>query len=289
MKNIRILIALIVLTVLPGSIFRCVAADAADVLKPQPAEMPWEKVSVSLGGFIAAFDSTLSLGVNGAGVNINAEELLNLDSHLTVFRLNALYRPGQTRRNQLDFTYAAYHRSGSAVLDREITVGDVTLPVGATLDTVFNFDIIRGTYTYALLQDDRMRIAIGLGVYAVPLKYSLESETTTGRANVEAADVTLPLPALALRADFLLVPKLYLTTSIDAMYLEISDFKGSIYDVSAALEYRPWKSLGLGVGFNSFTVNVEGHGSSSHYPGANFDGAVGVHYAGLMLYGKLLF
>ncbi len=291
MKTIRTLIPLVILALLSGPVSRCIAADAADVpgaIKTQP-DQPWEKGNIAFGGFVAAFDSTLSIGGPNAGVNVNAEKLLNLDSELTVFRLNGLYRPGESRRNQIDFTYGAYHRSGSAILDEEIDVGSVVLPVGAKLDTVFNFDIIRADYTYAFLQDDRMRIAAGLGVYVVPLKYSLTSTTSGGTTKVEGADVTLPLPALALRADFLLVPKLYLTTSIDAMYLQYQNFKGSLCDVNLALEYRPWKHLGLGVGYNSFSVNVRASGTSSSYPGATFDGEVGIHYAGLMLYGKLLF
>ncbi len=152
--------------------------------------------------------------------------------------MNALYRIGESRRNQIDFTYAAYHRSGQAILGEEINIGDVTVPVGANVETVFNFDITRSTYSYAFLQDDRIRIAVGAGIYILPIKYSIAATTLSGEHSVEGADVTLPLPALALRGDFLLVHNLYLTASLDAMYLEISNFKGSLYDVSAWL-YLP--------------------------------------------------
>jgi hypothetical protein len=49
------------------------------------------------------------------------------------------------------------------------------------------------------------------------------------------------LPALALLTEFQLVPRLYLDASINAMYLEISNFKGSLLDVNIGLEYQPWK------------------------------------------------
>jgi hypothetical protein len=293
-KHVKTILTLLAIALVPGPVSRCLADDApvaANVpgaVKTQ-AESPWEKGNVAFGGFAAVMDSTLSLGGVNGGVNLNVEKLLNLDTELTVFRLNALYRPGESRRNQIDFTYAAYHRSGSAIMDQEIVVGDVTLPVGAKVDTVFNFDIIRADYSYAFLQDDRMRIAVGLGLYAVPLKYSINATTSGGSEKVENASITLPLPALALRADFLLVPKLYLTTSIDAMYLQISNFKGSLYDINLALEYRPWKHLALGLGFNSFSVDVQATATSSDYPGATFNGEVGVHYGGLMLYGKVPF
>lgn len=252
--------------------------------------LPWEKGNLKFGGFVAAFTSDLGFGVNNAaGITINAEELFGLDTSLTVFRAEAMYRPGKSLRHQLDVTYASYHRDGGATLSEEIEINGDTYPVGAHVESVFNFDIIRGTYSYAILQDERMRIALGLGVYAVPLRYGIDIETEGGRTAVEGADVTLPLPALALRGEFQLLPKLFLNASIDAMYLEISDFKGSLLDVNVGLEYRPWKHFGLGVGYNSMSVNVEAEDGSSNYPGANFVGTVDVRFSGLLLYGKWSF
>src|SRR4030095_3776345 len=98
-------------------------------------------------------------------------------------------------------------------------------------------------------------------VYAIPVKYGLHGETTGGRTSVEGAETTLPLPALALRAEFQLIPKLFLNASVDAMYLDISDFKGSLLDVNLGLEYRPWKHVGFGLGYNGMAVNVEAENS----------------------------
>jgi len=155
-----------------------------------------------------------------------------------------MYRPGKSLRNQIDFSYAGYHRRGTTTLSQGISIGNTTYPVGATVESVFNFDIIRGTYSYALLQDERMRIALGLGVFAVPLHYSLKGETTGGRAVVEGADTTLPLPALALRGQFQLIPKLFLNASIEAMYLEISDFKGSCWRWTSGWNTGPGNTSG---------------------------------------------
>lgn len=143
-------------------------------------------------------------------------------------------------------------------MSEEIEINGVTYPVGAQMDSVFNFDLIRGTYSYALLQDERMRIALGLGVYAVPLRYELDIRTTGGQTNVEGADITLPLPALALKGEFQLVPKLFLDAGINAMYLEVSDFKGSLVEANVSLECRPWKHIGLGLGYSGMAVGIEG-------------------------------
>lgn len=252
--------------------------------------LPWEKGSIKFGGFVAAFDSNLGFGINdAAGVTFNAEELFGLDSSLTVFRVEAMYRPGESKRHQVDFTYASYHRDGSATLSEDIMINGNTYPVGARVESIFDFDIIRGTYSYAILQDERMRIALGLGIYAVPVEYGLSIETYGGRSSVEGADTTLPLPALALRGEFQLIPRLFLYAGIDAMYLEVSDFKGSLLDVNLGLEYRPWKHVGFGVGYNGMSVRAEAESDSSDYPGADFVGSIDVRFSGLMLYGKLSF
>lgn len=279
------------------------AAVAATLFSSQAAEdssaaegekkkyLPWEKGSIKFGGFIAAFDSTLGFGINNAaGVTFNAEELFDLDSSLTVFRVEAMYRPGKSLRHQVDFIYASYHRDGSTTLSEDITINGTPYPVGARVDSRFDFDIYRGTYSYAVLQDERMRIALGLGVYAVPIEYGLSIENYNGtRSRVEGADATLPLPAIALRGEFQLIPKLFLNTSVDAMYLEISDFQGSLLDVNIGLEYRPWKHVGFGLGYNAMSVHAEGEDSSSDYPGVDFVGSIDVRFTGLMLYGKLSF
>jgi hypothetical protein len=280
-------------TFIAASIFASPAADDSTASEGEKKKfLPWEKGSLKFGGFVAAFDSDIGFGVNhAAGVTFNAEELLGLDSSLTVFRAEAMYRPGSSLRHQVDFMYASYHRNGKATLDEEIDINGTTYPVGAQVKSLFDFDIIRGTYSYAVLQDERMRIALGLGVYAVPLEYrlSIKPDAASATSRVEGADTTLPLPALALRGEFQLIPKLFLNAGIDAMYLEISDFKGSLLDVNVGLEYRPWKHVGFGLGYNAMSVHVEGEDNNSDYPGVNFVGNVDVRFAGLMLYGKLNF
>jgi hypothetical protein len=114
-------------------------------------------------------------------------------------------------------------------------------------------------------------------------------ETTGGRSEVEGADITLPLPALAIRAEFQLVPKLFLNMEANLMYLEIEGFKGSLMDNTLGLEYRPWKHFGLGVAYSGMSVGVEQESDDSDYPGADFVGSVDVRFNGLFLYGKLSF
>lgn len=261
---------------------------AFDVAADEP-EQPWEKGSVTIGGYFSAFDSSLEFGVSHlGGIKIDGESVLGLDTTLTLFRANAMIRPGKTRRHQLDLDYARYHRHGSGVINEEIVIDDEILLPGTEINSILNFDIIRGTYSYALLQDDRMRLALGLGIYIIPLEYGIDITTTSDTRVFEFRDVTLPLPSLAVRADFQLIPKLFLMTEINAMYLEVDQFTGSLVDTSIGLEWRPWKHLGLGAAYSAMSVHVESE-ESSDYPGADFVGAVDVRFTGLLFYAKFTF
>jgi hypothetical protein len=222
-------------------------------------------------------------------VKINAEDELGLDSSLTVFRADAMYRPGKSRRNEVDFSFAAYDRTGDVTLTRDLTIRGVTYTAGTEIKTVLNFDIIQGSYSYALIQNERIRIALGIGIYVVPLKTGLDITTSGGRSTEDGADTTVPLPVIGLRTEFQLLPRLYLNAGIDAFYLEISGFRGSMLDVYAGLEYRLWKHLGVGLGYNFTGMHIDTEKSNSDYPGANFVGNVDVNFSGLLLYGKFSF
>jgi len=258
-------------------------------LSPESPALLWEKGSLKLGGFVSTFNSELTFGRSGgSSATFNAEDRLGLDSSLTVIRVEALYRPGSSLRHQIDFTYGGFHRNGHASISEEFTIDDTTYPVGAEINSLFNFDVIRATYSYALVQNERLRLALGLGAYLLPVEYALEIQTAGNRAVAEGADITLPLPSLGFRAEFQLISKLFLNLSVDGMYLEINEFTGGLLDGTLALEYRPWKHVGFGLGYSGMLVDIEAD-KDSDYPGADFVGQVRVDYNGLLLYGKVMF
>src|SRR4051812_33378818 len=131
------------------------AADAEAATSGDSKYLPWERGSIKVGGFISTFDSTLTFGRPGSGATFNAEDRLGLDSTLTVIRADAMFRFADNRRHQLDVSYGGYHRDGHASLSDNVIIDDVSYPVGADVNSTFNFDVLRATYTYALVQNER--------------------------------------------------------------------------------------------------------------------------------------
>ena len=265
------------------------AEDKPVALDPDPPELPWERASVKLGAFFSTFDSNVGFSPGGGlSTTLNAEDTLGLDSSLTVFRLDALYRIGRQRKHQVDFSYASYHRSGETILQGPIDIGGGIIIPAVQISSELNFDVIRLNYSYAFIQTEHVRVAGGLGLYVLPIEYGLEYEVGTTPPELQPRGITVPVPALALRADFRIVGDLYVTTELSGLYLNLSGFEGTLFDAAVAVEYRIWKHLALGVGYNGMLVDIRAL-PGSDYPGADAFVDVDVSFHGAMVFAKVTF
>lgn len=242
---------------------------------------PWEKYSLSAGGFLSAVDTKVNLGSGGVGINIDLEDLTGLQSTNRSFRINALGRFGASKKHTVALSYFYYNRDSSRQLLFDQGIG----LAGDTVHSKFNIQIYKLDYNYSLLMDDRINLSAGLGLYVMPLEYSLENVTNT--AQLETADITAPLPTLNLRLEFALTPKLFLRQGVDLFYLQYGGFTGSLIDINIGADYRFSKHFGLGLAVDSFNLKLEANGRD--YPEINFNGDIEFSYIGLMLYGKYYF
>lgn len=256
---------------------------------PASQDTPWEKFSLNAGYFISNTKTDLSLG-SGLGVTVDVEELLDLDTTNSVFRVDAFWRFTENRRHRLDFTWFSFRRDGNRTIGKDIEYEDdegnlITIPTGSQVNTKFDLDIYKVAYSYSFFQDDRMDLAANIGLYMLPIDIGINA---AGLINVDENErFTAPLPTLGIRMDFAITPKWFLRSGFDVFYLEIKEFKGAIYESHAAIEYLPWKHLGFGLGFNVFNLDIEADGED--YPQIDFVGELNFKYSGLLLYAKLFF
>lgn len=241
----------------------------------------WEKYSVSLGGFLSAVDTKVRLGSSSLGVDLDLEEVAGLDSTDSTFRMNALGRFGASKKHMVDVSYFYYDRGSSRTLLFNQNLGSA----GDTVRSTFNIQLYKADYNYSLLMDDRINFSAGIGVYVMPIEVSLANDNDATK--LEVTDITALLPALNLRLEFALTPKIYLRQSLELFYLEYGGFTGSLVDINICVDYRISKHFGLGLGLDTFSLNLKANGKD--YPGINFNGEILFRYSGLMLYGKYYF
>ena len=277
--------------------FLCVFIVAGLLLFTTPAsgenpvshDTPWEKLSFELGYFIANVNTDLRIGA-GLGITVDVEDLLGLDTTNSVFRAKASWRFTDNRRHRLDFQWFSFRRDGGRTILDDIKFEDdngnvIVIPSGTHVDSFFDLDIYQAAYSYSFFQDDRMDLAASIGLYVMPINFGLKA---TGLVDVDESErFTAPLPTLGIRGDFAITPRWYFRSSLQLFYLEIDEFTGTILDANIAVEYRPWKNLGFGLGFDALNVTVDADGED--YPGIDFKGEVQFDYTGLLLYAKFYF
>ena len=247
--------------------------------------LPWEKFSFQGGAFFAALNNRVTAGPEGAGVAIDLEQALGLDSSSTVFRLGTLYRIGEKRRHRVDLDYLYFNRESTKTVGQGIVVDNVSIAPGTVVNTTFNYQIIRAAYSYSFFQDNRMDLAASFGLFVMPIEFDISA---SGLGSSEGDfSFTAPLPALGLRGDFAITPRWMLRTNLDFFYLEYDRFEGVLIDARFAVEYNPWEHFGFGLGLDSFKLKLSAEGED--YPSVDFLGNITSQFFGVQLYARYFF
>ena len=189
---------------------------------------PWERFSFNLGGFITSINSDVSLGAKGLGIEVNLEDALDMDSSVSVFRVDGLWRFSRNLRHRLDLGWFDISRDGSTTLLQDIEIGDTIFPLGTEVTSSFDLQVFKGAYSYSFFQDDRMDIGVSFGLFVMPVAFKIDAFGAF--EGHERESITAPLPVLGLRADFAITPKLFLKYHLDFFYLEIDQFEGAVTD-----------------------------------------------------------
>ena len=264
--------------------------------KKEPYPYPWNKGYLTLGAYFATLDSSVTAGGSkGLGLNVDVEDLLGLETTDTSFRLAAGYRLGKKRRHKLELSWFYFHREGENTIVEEIPIppelgGQPGESIGpGTINSLFNFDIIKFKYEYSFLLDERADLNIGASLFVMPIEFGITfTDAGVTRGSVQES-ITAPLPVVGLGFDFAITPKWFIRQQLEVFYLEIDNFEGGITSLTVALEYFPWKNVGFGLGADGLQVNIKAT-EETDYPGlGDFVGDLEFSYIGAQLYVKLVF
>ena len=246
--------------------------------------LPWEKFNLQAGVFFAALEDKVQVGVGGAGVLVDIEDAFGMDANNSSFRIGGSYRIGEKRRHRVDLEYFYFNRDSSKTLGQNIVVDNVTFAAGTNVDAEFNFQIIKAAYSYSFFQDDRMDLAASIGLFTMPIEFSVSASGGGRSADLK---FTAPLPELGVRYDIAITPRWFLRTKIEFFFLEYDNFRGGLVDTNIALDYNPWKHFGFGLGFENTRIKLSAEGDD--YPGLNFNGDVKMQFFGFQLYARYFF
>jgi len=228
----------------------------------------WEHFRVSIGAFLMRFDSLIRLDSeeHGIGTEIHLEDDLGFDSDNIDLRIFANYRLG--KRSDLTFGYYRWNRGADHVIDEEIQWGDYIIEVGASIDLRNRTKVAQVSYEYSVLKKKKWDLGLSAGLSLFNFDFNLEIDGTIrpieeedgdeiGGGTKQSNDLVAPVPAFGLNLRYSIGPDLGATLRGQFFALQADTWGGSMADIVLAVDWFPWKHVGLGAGFNLVRLNYD--------------------------------
>jgi hypothetical protein len=256
------------------------SADKPDVLN--------DSFFIALGTYLVDADTDLELkgDAGESGTPIDWNRTFGDDS-LTRVRLDGQWRFGDSRRHKLRALWFSSDRSESRTIDREIEWGGETFPVNTEVKGDLEYQIYELSYEYAFLRRETWELSASIGAYWVSMDSKLSATVTSGGGTTDR-DVSsdgsfdVPLPVLGLRAQWVFPYDLSFDLSGQYFTASINEYDGDLQDYRATLTWQPNKWLGLGLGYDWFSADLD-------VDADKFNGNANWTFSGPMIYYSVSF
>lgn len=210
-----------------------------------------DQLALRFGPFFPSIDSSVQIG----GTDYDFEG--NLEDNATTGAVIGLWRV--TRKFQIRFGYWAVNRDDSESLNQSESIGGITIPAGSSISASFDTSYLYGSLGYSFVRSDTTEFGADIGLAALGLKSEVGASIPgVGSTSFTAFDETYPLPTIGLYVHHALSPKWSIHGRIGGMGLDLGDdFKGTVVDANASVEFRPWSNVGLGLAYIYNSADAE--------------------------------
>jgi hypothetical protein len=244
-----------------------------------------DSFQLSLGTF--GIDSQPTISLNGEtlqGSRVDFDRVIGGGDAFR-FRLDGQWRFAE--RHKVRFSAFELSREKNRTIDEAIDWGGETIPVNARVKAESKFAVLEGVYEYAFLRRENYELDASIGLHWTTLDFSLKGTVTTpgGGGSGEVGDdasVDLPLPVIGVRGIFDLTHNFWLEAAAQYFALSIDEYDGNLQDYRIMVMWQPRKWVGVGLGYNRFTVDVDVDKQS-------FNGSIDWMYQGPMAFYSVSF
>lgn len=202
----------------------------------------------------AGFDTTLRVdeSLTEQGTEINAEDDLGLDDSKILAQGEITLLPGKHHLVRLSGMSA--NRSAQQVLERTIDFDDQTYLAGERVDSKLDITMVGLTYGYRFLVRERGELT---GTFGIQIADVEANAVVRSRVIRDAESGVAPIPLAGLEGRIDLTRRWSFEARVQYLTAEIDEVDGSIVDVRAAITWRKNPHFLLGLGYRSFTLEVD--------------------------------
>jgi hypothetical protein len=248
------------------------------------AEGPQDRYWIGLEYFYPTISSTARLdntATSTPGTEVRLEDELDLSDRKGTPYVNLGMRLGENWR--IEFEYYALKRDATKTISRDINWGNVTYPIGATINTKFDSTIYRLTGGWSFIRNQQAEAGLSFGLHSTDFKTQLSGQTNSGAGfQTEGVNQLVPLPTVGLYGSYLVTPQVVLRGRLDFLSLKYGDYDGRLTNWLAAVDWRLTKNFGIGAGYRYVDYKLEATKD-------NFTGEVQYTFKGPTLYVNAVF
>ncbi|HTY40241.1 MAG TPA: hypothetical protein VMH79_00060 [Thermoanaerobaculia bacterium] len=240
------------------------AAENAFSEFPEAVDKP---VVIQLAGVWNSFDTQAALSVSRGGIlalgtTVDMEKLFGVPVTQMDFRADGTWQI--SRRNYIEFGYAAFDRSGARSLEGDVVWNGFTYKAGLTVEGKFNNTYAYVGWHYDILRSDNIKVWMGLSVAYEHFEMGLNGSafltdpngTVTGKTDFNGISVGVPAPLLGIGVKGALSKNWTMDFYLRAIGFSSADIGGSVFEAGLSFGWYPWKNVGFvgGADYTKFSL-----------------------------------
>lgn len=233
------------------------------------------KFELKIGGALYGdFDTQVQVNSDaGLGANVDLEDLLGLDQSTNVLRVDMSY--AFNPRHEVVANYYDITRSGLKTLPSDITIGGEVFQGGQSVHTDFDTTIIKLSYLYNFITDNRTKVGFSIGLYNMLIDAAFSTSTNSVQESFKGI---APMPVIGLRGKYAIGKSWNLLASAEVFQVDVDVVRGRLLDTVFAVENDLFDHVGWGLALNTFDMDISVDGDDGL--GADLD----YGYQGVLLY-----
>lgn len=263
----------------------CAAPGTVSADERNPLE---SKFIVDAGWFFMSTDMRVRVDgetTSNVGSDVDYDDTFGIGD-FDRFRADGSWRIAP--RHLVRAMYFQNNRRASRSLERDVSFGDETFPIGVTVNARSELTVAQLSYEYAFLRRDNYELAGGIGVHYLDMGLGLDATVaaqggTASRSLDESAATEAPLPVLGLRGLWRLPHNFYVSAQVQYFYVQFDPYSGSLIDLKASLVWQFSDHVGIGIAYNDFGFRFDIEDER------DFDGRLRWDYGGAIAFATFMF
>ncbi len=201
----------------------------------------------------------VALSPNNSAINLGTIEV-DVEKNLGLAdEVATPYGRAEIAAGIASFTFSGFTMTQSA--DGTIPVSFGGISASANVHTDFDLTAVKGAVHFDLINLGVVRIAPGVGVDLMDIKWTVKESLTTTTENL---DVLAPIPMLFVQSEVNL-GNLSATLDVGGVDIDVGDVKGTFFDLEGVVRYTPTSMIEVFAGYRWISLDAEGTDQAQRY------------------------